>query len=165
MVLTMPKRLDDKLPRGVSLDRDFRTRKPRYYFRAPGKNKVRLREKPGTVEFDKEVACARLGVPYAPREQDEKRPGQLKRKPLEGTVDWLLAEYKRRVRGNISAKVLARRSRILEEICSYKFGNARCGDLPYADMRKRHVLEIRDAIRTKPGARNDVKRALSAMFS
>ncbi|MBB4185863.1 integrase [Sinorhizobium terangae] len=161
----MPKRVNDKLPKGVSLDRDFRTREPRYYFRAPGKKKIRLREKPGTAEFDREVACARLGVAYVPEGQEEKRPEPLKRQAAEGTVDWLLAEYKRRVQGNISATVLARRSTILEEVCEYKFGKARCGDLPYADMRKRHVLEIRDALREKPGARNDVKRAISAMFS
>lgn len=160
----MPKRLDDKLPKGVSLDRDWRTREARYYFRAPGRKKVRLKETPGTDAFDKEVACARLGIPYVP-EGTEPPPAvvALKRDPAEGTVDWLYAEYKRRA--TISAGVMARRSTILEEVCDYKFGTARCGDLPYADMRKRHVVEIRDAVREKPGSRNDVKKAISALFA
>ncbi len=161
----MPKRVDHKLPKGVSLDRDFRTREPRYYFRAPGKKKVRLKETPGTVEFDKEVACARLGIPYIPAGQEEKpATPALKRQPADGSVDWLLKEYKARA-NTANATLMKRRSEILEQVCDYKFGKARCGDLPYADMRKRHVVEIRDAIREKPGARNDVKRAISAMFS
>ncbi|RVG45617.1 tyrosine-type recombinase/integrase [Sinorhizobium meliloti] len=165
MLSTMPKKVDHKLPKGVSLDRDFRTREPRYYFRAPGKKKVRLRETPGTAEFEKEVACARLGVAFAPAGQEQLSHTALRRQAAEGSVDWLFAEYKRRVQGSINATLLARRSTILEDVCDYKFGSARCGDLPYADMRKRHVLEIRDAIRDKPGARNDVKRTISAMFS
>lgn len=165
MLSTMPKRVDHKLPKGVSLDRDFRTREPRYYFRAPGKKKVRLKETPGTVEFDKEVACARLGIPYIPAGQEEKpATPALKRQPADGSVDWLLKEYKARA-NTANATLMKRRSEILEQVCDYKFGKARCGDLPYADMRKRHVVEIRDAIREKPGARNDVKRAISAMFS
>ena len=31
----------------------------RLYFRAPDKKKVRLRERPGSVEFHEEVRCAR----------------------------------------------------------------------------------------------------------
>lgn len=62
---TMPRpRKNNKLPKGVSFDPD-RHGNPRYYFRAAGKPKVRLREQPGTAEFEKEIACARLGIPYS----------------------------------------------------------------------------------------------------
>jgi integrase len=165
MLSTMPKKINDKLPKGVSLDRNWRTREARYYFRAPERPKIRLRETPGTKAFDDEVACARLGVPYVkPGEKPAEKP-TLKRELREGTFDWLVAEYKRRVAGKISDLVWGRRSRMLEEISNYQFGKARTGDLPFSDMKRRHVLEIRDEIRKTPGAQNDVIRALSAMFS
>ncbi len=161
----MPKKLNDKLPKGVSLDRDWRTREARYYFRAPGKTKVRLRETPGTEAFDREVACARLGVPYEPADAEVKPQLTLNRKHAVGTVDWLLEQYKRRIKGKINDTLLARRSTILEDVCDYKFGETRCGDLPYKDMLRRHVLDMRDDLRETPGAQNEVVRAISAMFS
>ncbi len=89
----------------------------------------------------------------------------MQRELREGTFDWLVAEYKRRVVGKISELVWGRRSRMLEEISNHLFGKVRTGDLPFADMKRRHVLEIRDEVRKTPGAQNDVIRALSAMFS
>lgn len=164
MLLTMPKKLNDKLPKGVSLDRNWRTREARYYFRAPGKPKIRLRETPGTEAFDREVACARLGVPYEPQGTKPVAPA-LNRKHAAGTVDWLLTEYKRRIKGKINDTLLARRSTNLEAVCDYKFGDTRCGELPYKDMMRRHVLEMRDALRETPGAQNEIVRAISAMYS
>jgi integrase len=161
----MPKKLNDKLPKGVSLDREWRTREARYYFRAPGCSKVRLRETPGTEAFDKEVACARLGVPYEPAGTPPKATPTLKRQHEEGTVDWLLEQYKRRIKGKINDTLLARRSTILEDVCNYKFGERRCGDLPYKDMMRRHVLDMRDDLRETPGAQNEIVRAISALFS
>lgn len=55
----MPK----KLPKGVVPDRD-RHGNVRLYFRTTGRPRVRLAEMPGTREFDAEVSCARLGIPY-----------------------------------------------------------------------------------------------------
>jgi integrase len=161
----MPKKLNDNLPKGVILDRDFRTREARYYFRAPGRKKIRLSETPGTKPFEEEVACARLNVPYAPAGKQSEPKVVLNRTHVPGSVDWLVTEYKRRIRGKINDTLLARRSSMLEEICDHKFGNARCGDLPFADMLRRHVLEMRDELRNTPGAQNEVVRALSAMFS
>lgn len=161
----MPKKLNDKLPKGVSLDRNWRTREARYYFRAPGRAKVRLRENPGTEAFDREVACARLGVAYEPAGASPKAKVTLKRQHEVGTVDWLLEQYKRRIKGKINDTLLARRSTILEDVCDYKFGDVRCGDLPYKDMLRRHVLDMRDELRETPGAQNEIVRAISALFS
>jgi integrase len=161
----MPKKLDDKLPKGVSLDRDHRSREPRYYFRAPGRPKVRLRETPGTDAFDREVACARLGVAYTPEGATTAPAVTLVRKPENGTFDWLVMEYKRRIVGKINATLLARRSKILEDVCDYKFGATRVGDLPYTDMLRRHVIKMRDELRDTPGAQNEIVRSLSALFS
>ncbi|RWO42814.1 MAG: site-specific integrase [Mesorhizobium sp.] len=149
-----------KLPKGVSPDRD-RHGNVRLYFRALGRSKVRLREKPGTKEFEAEVACARLNVPYAPQK-------------LSGTADrnepvsqrsfrWLCQEYKRRVR--LSPKILARRSSVLDEICNseHKSGSKR-GTLPFDLLERKHVLEIRDDLRSTPGAQNEVVKVISAMY-
>ncbi|MDI7924560.1 tyrosine-type recombinase/integrase [Ferirhizobium litorale] len=124
-----------------------------------------MHETPGTPAFDEEVACARLGVPYVPAGEKPKPEATLVRTPAEGSVDWLLTEYKRRVEGKINGILLGRRSRMLEDVCEYRFGSTRCGALPYADMKRRHVLEMRDALRPTAGAQNEVIRALSAMFS
>jgi integrase len=152
----MPK----KLPKGVSVDRD-RHGNVRLYFRAAGRPKVRLHEMPGSNEFDNEVACARLGVPYV-------KPGETKTKPVgqtaaQGTFLWLVQQYK--ARAKIDAGVMARRARLLEEIAKSKTpsGKLRGGAL-YAQMERRHVLEIRDTLRDKPGAQNDVVKTISALF-
>ena len=168
MLSTMPKKVNYNLPDGVSLDRDWRTREARYYYRPKDKSrkKVRLIEVPGTDEFLEEVACARLNVPYTRKGEEPAEPQIiLDRTPKPGTVDWLVAEYKRRIRGKINDTLLARRATILEDVCDYKFGGVRCGDLPYSDMLRRHVLEMRDDLRSTPGAQNEIKRAISAMFS
>jgi integrase len=161
----MPKKVTDKLPKGVSMDRDFRTREPRYYFRAAGQKKIRLRETPGTPLFENEVACARLGVPYLPDGPTiQPQPVAPREKPKD-SIDYLVEEYKRRTSGRVNDILWGRRARMLEEISGYLFGTTRCGALPYADMKRRHVLEMRDALRTTPGAQNEIIRALSAMYS
>jgi integrase len=156
--------METKLPKGVSLDRDFRHGKPRYYFRAPGKPKVRLRETPGTIEFEKEVACARLGIPYV-KTGEKPASSPLVRKSAEGSLDWLVAEYKRRIGSKINPGLAGRRFRMYEEICDSKIGKTRRGDLPFAEMERRHVTEIRDELRDTPGAQNHVIKTISALFS
>lgn len=154
----MPK----KLPKGVVVDRD-RHKNVRLYYRARGKAKVRLKETPGTAEFDAEVACARLGIPYI--KAGEKLPNPIGRGATEGTFQWLLEQYKTRASGSVSSKVWHARRVILEEICDTKHKQHRRGDLPYKQMALRHITEIRDELRSGPGARNNVVRAVSALFS
>lgn len=151
----MPK----KLPKGVTVDRD-RHKNVRLYFRAPGRPKIRLREQPGTKAFDDEVACARIGIPY------EKKTAPAPRKPgaaaKENSFHWLVQQYKQRAKNRLNPDQLARRVRLLEEIC--KSGKKRRGDLPYKLMERKHVLEIRDTIRDTAGAQNNVVKTVSAMF-
>ncbi|MBX9456159.1 MAG: tyrosine-type recombinase/integrase [Rhizobium sp.] len=61
---------------------------------------------------------------------------------------------------------LARRVRLLEEICDSmtESGGKRRGDLPFALMEKRHITEIRDTLRTTPGAQDNLIKYVSAMF-
>ncbi|TGQ67329.1 site-specific integrase [Mesorhizobium sp. M00.F.Ca.ET.186.01.1.1] len=149
-----------KLPKGVSPDRD-RHGNVRLYFRAPGQSKVRLRERPGTQEFETEVACARLNVPYSPLKTigvaDWQEPVSLR------SFRWLCQEYKRRVR--LSPKILTRRSSVLDEICdSLHKGGSKRGALPFDLLERKHVLEIRDDLRSTPGAQNEVVKVISAMY-
>jgi hypothetical protein len=127
--------------------------------------KIRLRETPGTKPFEEEVACARLNVPYVPAGKQSEPKVVLNGTHVPSSVDWLVTGYKRRIRGKINDTLLARRSSMLEAICDNKFGNARCGDLPFSDMMRRHVLEMSAELRNTPRAQNEVVRALSAMFS
>lgn len=160
---------ENKLPKGVSPDWD-RHGNVRYYFRQAGRPKVRLKETPGTDLFDKEVAHARLGIPW--EKKDLPRPEKPVLPPAaKGTLRWLLTEYKRRARGTVSTDLMERRIRMLEEICETrrttsegKPSRSKRGDLPFALMERQHVTEIRDEIRQTLGARNNVIKAISAMF-
>lgn len=155
----MPKRMNN-LPPGVSYDPD-RHGNPRYYFRRQGQPKVRLHETPGTDAFRDEVACARLGISFAVKAKTE-TPAR----PAEDSLRWLVDEYERRNRSRVSADLMERRHRMLIEICdSQTKGGARRGALPYAMMEPRHVVDIRDELRTTPGAQNNVVKSLSAMFA
>lgn len=154
---TMSKKTN--LPQGVSLDRD-RHGNARYYFRTTGRPKVRLHEAPGTREFDQEIACARLGIPYS----NAKAPQISKNAAAKGSLDWLVQEYNRRAASQVSADLMGRRVRMLEEVCDSRTKKYRRGDLPYAAMQKRHITEIRDELRTTPGAQNNIVKSLSALF-
>ncbi|MBZ9818927.1 tyrosine-type recombinase/integrase [Mesorhizobium sp. CA4] len=158
----MPK----KLPKGVTVDRD-RHGNVRLYYRAAGREKVRLRETPGTKPFEDEVACARLGIPYVKPDTESAAASDIGKPAAEGTFRWLCQQYKKRAK--ISAGVLARRATILDDICESKVKagpkkGAKRGTLPFAFMERKHVLEIRDELRDTPGAQNEVVKVVSAMF-
>lgn len=151
---------DNKLPKGVSVDRD-RFQNVRLYFRKAGRPKVRLHETPGTHAFEREVACARLGIPYEPEGKMQK-PGITIAKP--GSLQWLLEQYKARARGTVTNDTFSRRVTMIEEICDSRTNKYRRGDLPYKAMEKRHITEARDELRDTAGARNNVVKAISALF-
>ena len=153
----MPK----ELPRGVSADRD-RHGNPRLYYRKNGK-RVRLREAPGTREFNEEVACALLGVPYKSKAEGVSRyPGAND----ERSLGWLVSQYRKRAK--VSEGHRFRIVRMLEEVCqSTHRGKFKRGALPFALMERKHVLKIRDELRpaSSPGAQNNVVRAISSLFT
>jgi len=156
---------NNNLPKGVTVDRDWRHKKPRYYFRAAGRAKVRLHETPGTTAFEDEVACARLGVHYVAKGAALAAKPAAPAKAAEGSLEWLVREYKRRIGDQINPGLYDRRARMFEEICESKLGKTSRGDLPFAQMERRHVTEIRDELRKTPGAQNHVVKTLSALFS
>lgn len=164
--------------KGVVEDTD-RHGNVRIYFRAPGKGKVRIREKPGTPAFLKEVDCARAGIPYEP---DELEPGKTKEKrttrakPTKarpGSLKWLCEIYFERGGAEVSAVTMERRRTILEGICELPHplkgdpdpDYPTKGSLPFAGMRRTHVKELRDTRLDAPGAANNITKAVSAMFA
>lgn len=151
---------ENKLPKGVSVDRD-RFNNVRLYFRKAGRPKVRLHEKPGTDAFDREVACARLGIPYEP---ENKAITPVTTSAKSGSFQWLLEQYKTRAKGTVSDGTFSRRVTMLEEVCDSRTNKHRRGDLPFLAMEKRHITEVRDELRDTPGARNNVVKAISALF-
>ncbi|WP_246252467.1 tyrosine-type recombinase/integrase [Allomesorhizobium camelthorni] len=159
--------------KGVVKDTD-RHGNDRYYFRVPGRRKVRLREPIGSDEFLEELRCARAGVAYV-------RPGTLPNvrsvsKPSEpakkGTLLWLCQEYYRRGGAEITEDTMARRRAILERVCElpHPLEGDRDpqyptkGSLPFAGMKRSHVKEIRDTRLDALGAANNMVKAISAMF-
>ncbi len=129
----------------------------RYYFRRPGKKKIRLRGQPGSDEFMAAYAAALAGV----KGQTESR-----RKSL----DWLCDQYYR------SATFLAleidtrrRKRSVLDEICDITFGAGstarRLGALPFEGMSKANVRKLRDMRADAPEAANFRLKQISALFS
>lgn len=148
----MPK----NLPKGVSKDLD-RHGNWRFYFRASGRPKVRLRERPGTNAFEEEVACARLGIPFRkpePVQSDGKAP------PRPGTFHWLCAEYFASPEfKDTEPATQSMRRRILDEICATK------GQHPYARMERRHVIKMRNEKQDTPAAANHLVKVVSVLFN
>lgn len=157
----MMKKRKHNLPPGVTIDFD-RHGNARLYFRRQGSPKIRLREMPGTDAFKDEVACARLGLPY---KETAARPTTTGTKAPKDSLRWLVDEYERRNRKRVTDDLMSRRYRMLIEICETTKGKHVRGKLPYEQMQRRHVIEIRDEIRDTPGAQNNVVKALSAMFT
>ncbi|WP_427351182.1 tyrosine-type recombinase/integrase [Erwinia amylovora] len=150
----------NNLPKGVIADYD-RYGNVRLYFRAKGRKKVRLNEKPGTDAFEEEVSFARLGLAYGSKPEET-----AKDKPTaENSFQWLKEQYCKRVVGRVNPTLLGRRRRIFDEICnSIAPTGHRRGDLEFKWMERKHVMELRDTLRTTPGAQNELVKSLSAMF-
>ncbi|MGX9145862.1 tyrosine-type recombinase/integrase [Mesorhizobium sp. 128a] len=122
-----------------------------------------MTESPGTKPFDEEVACARLGVAYKPEiAKPETAAGR--KDAAEGTLQWLVGQYRNRIGNRVNQTLLSRRLRLLEEICDSLHKEKRRGDLPFALMERKHVLEMRDSMKSTPGAQNEVVKTLSALF-
>ena len=129
----------------------------RYYFRRPGKSKIRLRGQPGSDEFMAAYAAALAG---------EKAEAE----PRHKSVDWLCEQYYR------SATFLAlemdtrrRKRSVLNEICDITFGAGttarRLGALPFEGMSKANVRKLRDMRSDAPEAANFRLKQISALFS
>jgi len=169
MIIRKPGTSLPKLPKGVVKDRD-RYGGYRLYFRAPGRPKVRLNETPGTDAFEEEVSCARLGIKYVPAGASAEKTGPTRTPSKYHSFDWLIDQYEKRSRGRMTDAELDRKVRMLREVANYEWptkkgGTVRVGSLPFDGMQRKHVVRIRDDIRQTPGARNNVLKALSALYS
>lgn len=137
----------------VCRDRD-RHGNVRFYFRRPGKPKVRLRGMPGSEEFlaAYKEALAESGSTETKRER---------------SFEWLCERYFQSPYFEFLEKGTQRRKRsILNEVCNItSTGGKRLGTAPYRDMKKIHVRKLRDMKAATPiGANNRVKE-ISALFA
>lgn len=128
----------------------------RIYYRAKGRPKVRLRETFGTPAFMDEYRCAEAGIPY---ETVSAKPKPVGSKPSEGTLTHLCQEYYRRAANDVSTDTMYKRRRVLERICQ-TYGEAR-----WRDLNSRELVAIRDEMAPTNGARNNIIKAVGALFS
>lgn len=120
-----------------------------------------MRETPGTEAFLEEYRAA-VEAAAAPRPEAVERLGR----PTPGSLNELVAKYaaSREFKALVAS---ARRRRILDGICSERFGKAdkiRHGLKPWRLMKARHIRQIRDGVDGAEAA-NDRLKALRALFT
>src|SRR5690349_10409790 len=126
--------------RYITKDRD-RHGNLRYYFRRPGKPKIRLRGLPGSEEFMTVYKAAVAGIGEA---KSEKSFESLCQRYYKSTYFRGLEGYTQR-----------RKRTVLDEICNMIAENGqRYGVAPYAGMKKIHVRKLRDMKAGTPEAAN-----------
>ncbi len=140
----------------VTRDKD-RHGNVRYYFRRPGKKKIRLRGQPGSDEFMAAYAAALAGEKAEPE-------------PKNKSLDWLCDRYFRSATFLALEDYTKRRKRtVLNEICDITFGEGkaarRLGALPFEGMSKANVRKLRDMRADAPEAANFRLKQISALFS
>lgn len=120
----------------------------RWYYREPGKKKIRLRGEPGTDEFNCALAAARAG----------KREG-LERVP-QGSLEWLCNQYYASLdfKAELALESQKGRRNILRAVC------AKAGGLPFNKLEGRHVLQWMDDRAETPEAANNLLKALRGLF-
>ncbi|WP_245409718.1 tyrosine-type recombinase/integrase [Pararhizobium haloflavum] len=134
-----------------------------YYRKKPGP-RVRLREKPGTAAFARELLAAQTAEmkPGAGRPQREKaEKGSLR--------DLIVAYMKSPEYGQLDDRTQRVRRQILDRLCEAKpkdrQGVPAFGLWPVARMQPRHIREIRDDNADRPEAANGILKALRQVFA
>lgn len=131
----------------------------RIYFRRHGR-RVRLRERPGTPEFQAEYERAFRGE--APKTEKPKSPHI---SWPAGSFGRLVEDYIRHGMASLGAPTRRRRRNELRAICLERFDTEPVhGNKPVAEMRAVHVRRLRDARAETPGTANDRVKALRRMF-
>lgn len=137
-----------------------------YFRRRVGAAKIRLRAKPGTVEFAKEYDAARAGL-QAPKETGNK-VGLIER-PTTGTLGWLCTRYLASAefaRLGGSTKITRRRvlmACIAELIAPQQ--KETFERFPLDKVSAKALRVLRDRKCDLPGAANDRVKVLRAMYS
>lgn len=137
--------------RGVTRDRD-RHGSLRYYYRAPGKPKARLRGLPGSDEFSAAYKAALAGRPV---------PGtRMAKRVPEGSFEAVVHAYyaDRAVFKKLDPSTQAWRRRALDGVCREH------GEKPIALMRPKHIYKLLEEKADTPGAANTLLKALRALF-
>ncbi len=142
--------------RYVTQDRD-RHGNLRFYFRRPGKPKIRLRGTFGSEEFMTTYRAALT----------ESAATVLK---AEKSLDWLCDRYYKSASYQSLEEYTKRRKRaVLDEVCNITFGEGvrsrRIGSFPFASMSSANVRKIRDLKADKPEAANYRVKQLGALFT
>jgi len=137
----------------ITKDRD-RHGNVRFYFRRPGKPKIRLRGLPGSEEFLAAYKAA-LG---------EHEPSGAK---SEKCFEWLCERYYKSAYFQSLEEYTKRRKRAaLSEICNIVGSDGqRLGLAPYAGMKRVHVRKLRDQKADLPEAANFRLKQISALFA
>jgi integrase len=124
----------------------------RIYLRRKGERKVRLREKPGTPEFDTEYMAAFRGTLQAV-------PIVQKGLSSPGTFRWLCQQYYASATFAMLDESTRRvRRGILDSVCE------RAGMFRFALMEPSHVAKLRDEKAATPHAANNRVKAIRQLF-
>lgn len=121
------------------------------YFRRKGQKKIRLREIPGTEEFDREYRRAFIAAPA---------PAKTTSGPAApNTLRWLVERYYRSpIFLELADDTRRVRARVLDAITE------RHGHKPFAGMELRDVTKIRDEKASAPEAANSRIKTLRQLF-
>ena len=111
----------------------------RFYFRRPGKPKIRLRGLPGSEEF---LAAYKAALAESQGVKSEK------------SFEWLCNRcYKSTYVGSLDDSTQRRRRTVLDEICNMVGESGRrLGLAPFASLKKVHVRKLRDMKADTPEA-------------
>jgi integrase len=139
--------------RYITKDRD-RHGNLRYYFRRPGKPKIRIPGLPGSEEFAAAYRAAVAG----------EDPAQAR---AEKSFAWLCERYyKSAYFQSLESYTQGRKRTVLDEICNITAdGKRSLGNAPFAAMKRVHVRKLRDLRADRPEAANFRLKQISALFS
>ena len=124
--------------------------KVRIQYREPGKKKVTLRGPVGSPEFWEDYLKASTGATIA-------QPSS--RTVSRGTMTWLVHEY---YQGSVY-KMLAESTKAARRSMLTKFLEKN-GDLPFAGVKKKHALKVRDELYQTPSAADELVKTLAQVF-
>ncbi|GAN92846.1 integrase [Gluconobacter thailandicus F149-1 = NBRC 100600] len=126
--------------------------KTRVYLRRPGHRKIRLREAPGTPEFDDEYRRALAGeIAPAQSKSEVLIPGSFR--------DLCVTYYRSAVFGRLDSRTRYVRRGVLDNLCE------KCGSNPVSTLLPKHVMALRDSKAGKPEAGNGILKALRALLA
>jgi integrase len=126
----------------------------RFYFRRPGKPKVRLPGLPGSDEF---LAAYRAAL-------TESTQAKIK---AEKSFEWLCQRYyKSALFQSLEPDTQSRKRSVLEEICNIVGESGRrLGLAPFAGLKRSHVRQLRDMKAAKPEGANFRLKQISALYA